>query len=80
MAHFRALARLPGKGQPQKQVDQISVTLGASRGDQVAILKGLKGGEEIVTGGVFRLQKGAPVQINNSVQPGNELNPHPPES
>jgi len=39
-----------------------------------------KKAHEIATAGVFRLQNGAPVQINNAVQPGNELNPKPPES
>lgn len=67
-------------GKPQKVVQQVSVTLGEKRGDQVAVLSGLKPGDEISTGGVFRLQNGAPVQVNNSVQPGNELNPKPPES
>jgi membrane fusion protein (multidrug efflux system) len=67
-------------GKPQKVVQQVAVTLGEKRGDQVAVLSGLKPGDEISTGGVFRLQNGAPVQVNNSVQPGNELNPKPPES
>lgn len=67
-------------GHPQKIVDQRTVQLGPTRGDQVSVVSGLKAGEEIATGGVFRLQKGAPVQINNEVQPGNELNPKPPES
>jgi membrane fusion protein (multidrug efflux system) len=68
------------KGHPAKFVDQRTVQLGAARGDQVAILSGLKAGEVVATGGVFRLQKGAQVQVNNTVQPGNELNPKPPES
>jgi membrane fusion protein (multidrug efflux system) len=63
-----------------KVVQQVTVQLGATRGDQVSVLSGLKAGDEIATGGVFRLQNGAAVQINNSVQPGNELNPKPPES
>jgi membrane fusion protein (multidrug efflux system) len=67
-------------GKPSKVVKQVTVRLGATRGDQVTIASGLKAGDEIATGGVFRLQNGAPVQINNSVQPGNELNPKPPES
>jgi membrane fusion protein (multidrug efflux system) len=67
-------------GKPQKVVQQVTVKLGPTRGDQVAVLSGLKPGDEISTAGVFRLQNGAPVQINNSVQPENELNPKPPES
>ena len=49
--------------------------LGPKRGDQVSVLSGLKDGDEIVSSGVFRLRPGAPVQVNNSVQPGNELEP-----
>jgi membrane fusion protein (multidrug efflux system) len=67
-------------GKPHYTVHQVTVRLGATRGDQVAIVSGLKPGDVVATGGVFRLQNGAPVQINNSVQPGNELNPKPPES
>lgn len=67
-------------GKPQKVVQQVTVKLGETRGDQVAVLSGLKAGDVVSTGGVFRLQNGAPVQVNNSVQPGNELNPKPPES
>jgi membrane fusion protein, multidrug efflux system len=68
------------KGKPSKVVDQRTVKLGVTRGDRVAILSGLQAGDEVVTSGVFRLQKGAAVQVNNSVQPGNDLNPHPAES
>lgn len=67
-------------GKPAKVVQQVTVRLGAKRGDQVAIESGLKAGDEVATAGVFRLQNGAPVQVNNSAQPGNELNPKPPES
>ena len=46
---------------------QQFVKLGAARGDQVAILSGLKPGEEVVTSGVFKLRNGAAVQVNNTV-------------
>ena len=67
-------------GKPQKQVVQQFVKLGPSRGDQISVLNGLKEGDEIVTSGVFKLRSNAPVQINNSVQPGNEENPNPPDT
>ncbi|HEV7405306.1 MAG TPA: efflux RND transporter periplasmic adaptor subunit [Chthoniobacteraceae bacterium] len=67
-------------GKVQNIVQQVTVRLGQTRGDQVAVVSGLKPGDVISTGGVFRLQNGAPVQVNNSVQPGNELDPKPPES
>ncbi len=67
-----------GKG--GKEVQQQFVKLGPTRGDQVSILSGLKAGDEIVTSGVFKLQGGAPVKVDNSVQPGNELNPKPADT
>jgi len=51
--------------------------LGAARGDQVAVLSGIKAGEEIVTSGVFKLRNGAAVQVNNTVQPANSPSPKP---
>ena len=56
---------------------QVFVTTGATRGDQVAILKGIKEGDEVVTSGQIKLRNGAPIIINNSVQPANEADPKP---
>jgi membrane fusion protein (multidrug efflux system) len=61
-----------------KQVQQQFVKLGATRGDQVSIVSGLKEGDEVVSSGVFKLRSGMPVEVNNTVQPGNETNPNPP--
>jgi membrane fusion protein (multidrug efflux system) len=63
-----------------KEVVEQFVKLGASRGDQVAVLSGIKPGDEVVTSGVFKLRSHAPVLINNSVKPGEELNPNPPDT
>jgi len=60
------------------QVQQQFVKLGATRGDQISIVSGLQEGQEVVSSGVFKLRSGMPVQVNNSVQPGNEANPNPP--
>ena len=54
--------------------------LGAARGDQVAVLTGLKPGEEVVTSGVFKLRPGAAVVVNNDVQPGNSPSPKPEDT
>jgi membrane fusion protein (multidrug efflux system) len=62
---------------PYRGVRQQFVKLGASRGDQVAVLSGVKPGEEIVTSGVFKLRPSAAVQVNNKVQPGNNPAPKP---
>jgi membrane fusion protein (multidrug efflux system) len=58
---------------------QIFVTTGPTRGDQVAILKGVEAGQEVVTTGQIKLKNGTPVTVNNSVLPANSPNPAPQE-
>jgi membrane fusion protein, multidrug efflux system len=73
----------PMKGKDGKTyngVQQQFVKLGPSRGDQVAVLSGLKPGDEVVTSGVFKLRSGAAVVVNNKVQPSNNPAPKPEES
>jgi membrane fusion protein (multidrug efflux system) len=65
---------------PSPTVRQQFVKLGGSRGDQVAVLTGVKPGEEVVTSGVFKLRPGAVVLINNTVQPSNSAAPKPEDS
>jgi len=60
-------------------VRQAFVTTGPTRGDQVAILKGLDEGIEVVTSGQIKLKSGSPIRIDNSVQPANSPNPTPQE-
>ena len=67
-------------GKPEKQAIQQFVKLGPSRGDQISILSGVKEGDEVVTSGVFKLRSNAAVQINNTVQPGNDPKPTPPDT
>jgi membrane fusion protein (multidrug efflux system) len=68
------------KGQAYKGVSQRFVKTGMSRGDQVAVLSGLKPGEEVVTSGGFKLRPGAAVFVNNKIQPANSPNPKPEDS
>ena len=68
------------KGQTYRGVRQQFVKVGPARGDQVAILSGVKPGEEVVTSGVFKLRNGAAVQVNNKVQPENNPAPKPEDS
>ena len=67
-------------GKPGKIVEQQVVQLGPTRGDQVSVSKGLKDGDEVVSAGVFKLRPGAPVRVDNTVQPGNDARPNPPNS
>ena len=64
----------------QLVVEQAFVTTGGTRGDQVAITKGLEEGTEVVTSGQIKLKNGAPIKIDNSVQPANNPNPTPQEN
>jgi membrane fusion protein (multidrug efflux system) len=68
------------KGQTYRGVRQQFVKIDRSRGDQVAILSGIKPGEEVVTSGTFKLRNGAAVTINNKVQPSNNPAPRPEDS
>jgi membrane fusion protein (multidrug efflux system) len=67
-------------GRSYRGVRQEFVKLGGSRGDQVAIVSGVKPGEEVVTSGVFKLRNGAAVFVNNAVRPGNNPAPKPEDS
>ena len=62
-------------GKPRLTVEQRIVTTGDTRGDQVAILRGIQPGEVIVTSGQLKLHRDAPVLINNDIQPLNNPNP-----
>ena len=68
------------KGKSYRGVRQQFVKVEGSRGDQVAVVSGLKSGEEVVSSGVFKLRNGAAVQVNNKVQPPNNPKPKPEDS
>jgi membrane fusion protein, multidrug efflux system len=75
------VGQMKGKdGKPYSGVRQQFVKLGSSRGDQVAVVSGVKPGEEVVTSGVFKLRSGAAVVVNNKVQPSNNPAPKPEDS
>lgn len=67
-------------GKTYRGVHQQFVKVEGSRGDQVAVVSGLKPGDEVVSSGVFKLRNGAAVQINNKVQPENSPAPKPQDS
>jgi membrane fusion protein (multidrug efflux system) len=58
-------------------VQQTFVTTGATRGDQVAVLSGVKAGDVVVTAGQMKLRNGTPVAINNTIQPADQASPPP---
>lgn len=64
-------------GKPNLVARQTFVTTGLSRGDQVAILSGVKAGDMVVTSGQLKLRSGSPVIIDNRVKPLNDAAPKP---
>lgn len=56
---------------------QTFITIGSSRGDQVAVLTGIKEGDLVITSGQLKLKNGSTVIINNRVQPLNDPAPKP---
>ena len=69
----------PGGSDKDLVAQQSFVTLGPTRGDQVAIVKGVQEGELVVTSGQMKLINGVPLIIDNSVLPANDPNPSPQE-
>jgi len=67
-------------GKTQTVLRQQFVILGQARGDFVDVTEGLKDGETVVTSGVFKLQPGAQVKIDNTLAPAPELDPKPADS
>jgi membrane fusion protein (multidrug efflux system) len=67
-------------GRTYRGVRQQFVKLGGSRGDQIAVESGVRGGDEVVTSGVFKLRNGAAVLVNNKVRPANNPAPKPENS
>jgi membrane fusion protein (multidrug efflux system) len=65
------------QGKPILTVRQTFVTTGPTRGDQIAILKGIKEGDMVVTSGQLKLKNGGTVVINNAIIPTNEAAPMP---
>jgi membrane fusion protein (multidrug efflux system) len=65
------------QGKPQLLARQTFVTIGPTRGDQVAILRGVEEGDTIVTAGQIKLHNGSVVMIDNSVTPTAEAAPVP---
>lgn len=65
------------KGKPKFVAKQVFVTTGDKRGDQVAVLKGIKEGDIVVTAGQVKLHNGSLITVNNDIQPSNEADPKP---
>jgi membrane fusion protein (multidrug efflux system) len=65
-------------GKPALIANQTFVELGDTRGDQVAITKGVAAGDTVVTAGQLKLRNGSVVTVDNSVPVPDSANPNPP--
>jgi membrane fusion protein (multidrug efflux system) len=65
-------------GKPGLRAAQQFVQLGDTRGDQVAITKGVNPGDQVVTAGQLKLRNGSLVVVNNDVPVPDDANPTPP--
>jgi len=63
------------KGNRRMVAKQVLIETGPTRGDQVAVLKGLKAGDVVVTSGQLKLKNGLKVLVDNSVQPSSDPAP-----
>ncbi|MGH8316514.1 MAG: efflux RND transporter periplasmic adaptor subunit [Steroidobacteraceae bacterium] len=73
------LVRNPAKPGGHATAELTFVTLGPSRGDQVAVIKGLKVGDVVVSSGQMKIRNGTQLVVNNSVLPVSNPNPTPQE-
>jgi membrane fusion protein (multidrug efflux system) len=64
-------------GKPAKTARQQFVRIGQARGDFVAVVDGVKMGQEVVTAGAFKLRNGTGVVVNNDVKLNPQLAPQP---
>ncbi|MGQ0676504.1 MAG: efflux RND transporter periplasmic adaptor subunit [Rhodospirillales bacterium] len=60
-------ASTDAQGKPVRRAERRAVTLGEQEGDRVAVLKGLRAGEEVVVAGQLKLQNNAPVLVDNAI-------------
>lgn len=67
------------EGKEKPVAEQVFVTTGSRRGDQIAVLKGIGEGDLVVTSGQMKLKNGTPLIVNNSVEPAFEVAPTPQE-
>lgn len=72
--------RAPAAGAPALVVRQQLVRLGRHQGDWVVVEAGLKAGDKVVNGGLFKLRNGEAVVENNELMPKPQRSPQPADS
>lgn len=66
-------------GKEQLVAQQRTVVTGDTRGDQVAILGGLKPGEVVISSGTNKVKNGSILTVNNATKLPNDISPTPSE-
>jgi membrane fusion protein (multidrug efflux system) len=67
-------------GKTRLVAHQQFVTTGDTRGDQIAVLKGVAPGEVVVTAGALKLRNDVSVLIDNTVLPTDDASPTPTDN
>jgi|AntDeeMinimDraft_5_1070356.scaffolds.fasta_scaffold00210_17 membrane fusion protein (multidrug efflux system) len=62
-------------GETQLTVERKFVQTGASRGDQIQVIRGVEPGQRVVTSGQIKLRNGSRVKIDNTPEPTNDPSP-----
>jgi membrane fusion protein (multidrug efflux system) len=70
----------PASGKSRLVAHQQFVTTGDTRGDQIAVLKGVDAGDVVVTAGALKLRNNVGVLIDNTVVPTSDANPAPTDN
>jgi membrane fusion protein (multidrug efflux system) len=64
-------------GKTVKIARQQFVRTGITRGDFIAITKGVNAGQEVISAGAFKVRNKGPIVVDNRIKPKPELDPHP---
>ncbi|NBF04546.1 efflux RND transporter periplasmic adaptor subunit [Pseudomonas sp. Fl5BN2] len=67
------------RGEVVLTAQQTFIETGPTRGDQVAVLSGVKEGDQVITSGQMKLKNGSPVKIEERDAPLNDPSPTPQE-
>ncbi|KWU52085.1 efflux RND transporter periplasmic adaptor subunit [Pseudomonas palleroniana] len=76
---FIATSSKNDKGEEVLSAQQTFIKTGPTRGDQVAIVSGVKEGDLLITSGQMKLKNGSPVKVDNHAAPLNDPAPTPQE-
>lgn len=69
----------PAPAGPSLIAEQVFVRIGQQRNNRIEILSGLAAGDQVVTSGQLKLQNGAGVIVDNTVDPSTITEPNAPE-